>query len=193
MILTPSILRLAYANGFFPMPDPVTGELLWFNPDPRAIIPLDAFHVSRSLRRTLKHKSFEITTDRAFRDVMRACSERAETWITEEFIQVYGQLFDEGNAHSVEVWENGQLVGGTYGVALQGAFFAESKFHRVTDASKVALHGLVERLKAGGFTLLEVQFLTPHLQTLGAVNIPATEYKRRLTAALQVQTAWPRA
>jgi leucyl/phenylalanyl-tRNA--protein transferase len=184
MELHPDLLRTAYANGFFPMPDPETGELLWFNPDPRAILPLDGFHCSRSLERTLKRKKFTVSFDRAFEAVMRGCADRKETWITEEFVRVYTALHRDGDAHSVEVWQGNKLVGGLYGVSLGAAFFAESKFHRATDASKVALYNLVARLNEKKFKLLEVQFLTPHLAGLGAIQIPAREYQRRLSVAL---------
>jgi leucyl/phenylalanyl-tRNA--protein transferase len=183
--LTPELLALAYAEGYFPMPDPETGKLLWFNPDPRAVIPLDGFHVSHSLKRRLHKGDFKVTFDTAFIDVMRACADREETWITEEFVEAYTALHRMGKAHSVEVWEGKELVGGAYGVSIGGAFFAESKFHRARDASKVALYYLVERLKMRGFVLLEVQFLTPHLATLGAIEIPAIEYEKKLRAALR--------
>jgi leucyl/phenylalanyl-tRNA--protein transferase len=182
---TPELLRLAYAQGFFPMPDPDSGEILWFHPDPRAVLPLDGFHCSKSLQRTLKRKPFTVSVDRAFAAVMAACGARAETWITDEFKAAYGQLHAEGTAHSLEVWLDDRLVGGVYGVALGGAFFAESMFHRETDASKVALYHLVSKLKAAGFGLLEVQFLTPHLVSLGAIEIPRTEYLARLAVALR--------
>ena len=182
---TPDLLRAAYAQGFFPMPHPQTGEILWFNPDPRAVIPLDGFHVSRSLRRTLRRVPFEVTFDRDFHGVMAACADREETWITQDFMDSYGDLHRQGDAHSVEVWLGGRLVGGAYGVSLAGGFFAESMFHRVTDASKVALYHLVERLRARGMTLLEVQFMTDHLASLGAVLVPRAEYLRRLRQALR--------
>jgi leucyl/phenylalanyl-tRNA--protein transferase len=188
---TAALLRQAYAHGFFPMPHPDTGEILWFNPDPRAIIPLDGFHVSRSLARTLKRAPFTVTADQGFADVMTACGERQETWITDDFKRVYGELHQSGDAHSVEVRQGDELVGGVYGVTCGGAFFAESMFHRVTDASKVALYHLVERLKAGGFALLEVQFLTPHLKSLGAIEIPRAEYLRRLAKAVKLKAQFP--
>jgi leucyl/phenylalanyl-tRNA--protein transferase len=188
--LTPRLLEYAYRNGFFPMADD-DGEVGWYRPDPRAILPLDGFHVSRSLQRTLNRADFVVKSEGHFEEVMRACGDRPEgTWMNEEFIAAYTGLHRLGKAHAVSVWQDGKLVGGTYGVCLGGAFFAESKFHRVTDASKVALHGLVERLRAGGFSLLEVQFLTPHLQSLGAVEIAAEEYERRLEAALELPARW---
>jgi len=183
--LDPGLLRLAYARGYFPMPHPDTGEILWFSPDPRAIIPLGGFHCSRSLARTLRLGAFEISMDRDFAGVMAGCAERTETWITDEFKTAYGRLHAEGDAHSLEVWQEDKLVGGVYGVALGRAFFAESMFHRVTDASKVALYHLVERLRQQDMLLLEVQFLTSHLASLGAVEIPREQYLRRLAAALK--------
>jgi leucyl/phenylalanyl-tRNA--protein transferase len=188
--MTPALLRVAYSQGLFPMPEPQTEQVLWFSPDPRAIIPLDGFHTSRSLRRTLNKKKFRISFNEDFTGVMLACGDRKDTWINAEFLDVYSQLHREGGAHSVEVWQEGKLVGGTYGVALGGAFFAESKFHRVTDASKVAIYHLVKHLNERGFKLLEVQFLTPHLKTLGAVEISRPDYMKRLAAALKVKTSF---
>jgi leucyl/phenylalanyl-tRNA--protein transferase len=182
---TPDLLRLAYAQGYFPMPHPDTGEILWFHPDPRAVLPLDGFHVSRSLERTLKKVPFNVTIDQDFAGVMAGCAARAETWINELFKKTYGELHAQGDAHSVEVWLDGQLVGGVYGVALGGAFFAESKFHKVTDASKVALYHLVKHMKARGMSLLEVQFITPHLKSLGVIEVSRAQYMRRLRGALE--------
>jgi leucyl/phenylalanyl-tRNA--protein transferase len=166
------------------MADERSGEVLWFRPDPRAIIPLDDFHVSRSLARTLRRGTFEARVDTDFEGVMRGCADRPEgTWISERFLEVYGALHRAGTAHSVEAWREKQLVGGTYGLALGGAFMAESMFHRERDASKVALAALVQRLVERGFTLLDVQYLTPHLESLGAVEITRREYERRLQHA----------
>ncbi len=184
-ILTPELLIAAYRHGYFPMPHPETEEIIWFNPDPRAIIPLDGFHCSRSLRRSLRRSNFLVTIDKDFSGVLAGCAERAETWINTEITEAYERLHQHGDAHSLEIWQNDQLVGGTYGVAIGGAFFAESKFHRVTDASKAALYFLVEHLRAKGFSLLEVQFLTPHLRTLGAIQIPARDYEQRLQRAVR--------
>ncbi len=156
----------------------------WYRPDPRAILPLDAFHVSRSLKKTITSGYFQTTCDTDFLGVMIGCSKRPETWITEEFLTSYEGLHKLGKAHSVEVWREGRLVGGTYGVQLGGAFFAESKFHTETDASKVALAMLVERLNARGFALLEVQYWTEHLSHFGVIEIPDAEYIRRLNKAL---------
>ncbi len=172
------------------MPHPETQELLWFRPDPRAILPLDGFHVSQSLKKTLKKADITITTDRNFAMVMQHCAERETegTWINEEFFEAYTALHAEGNAHSLEVWHETKLVGGVYGVCLGGAFFAESMFHRRTDASKVALYHLTRKLSAMGFDLLEVQFMTPHLKSLGAIEIPGDDYLERLKKAIRKKT-----
>jgi leucyl/phenylalanyl-tRNA--protein transferase len=175
------------------MPDPQSEDILWLTPDPRAIIPLAHFHVSRSLLRTLKRGHFHATFDQSFMEVVEGCSQRPDTWITDEFKEAYGELHREGDAHSVEIWQSSELVGGVYGVALQGAFFAESMFHRATDASKIALLYLVERLKACRMELLEVQFLTPHLASLGAIEISRKEYLRRLKHALESHAKFTRA
>ncbi|NDE14842.1 leucyl/phenylalanyl-tRNA--protein transferase [bacterium] len=182
--LSPQLLIYAYSNGYFPMPDPVTGQIGWFRPDPRAVIPLDHFHASRSLMRTIKRGIFSVTVDQAFADVMKACAARPGTWITPEFIAAYSELFRRGYAHSVEVWHDQHLAGGLYGVSLSGAFFAESMFHNETDASKVALLKLVEHMTGKGMSLLEVQFLTPHLSTLGAVEVTDEAYVKLLQEAL---------
>ena len=185
LTLTPEGVELAYRHGIFPMADESSDEVLWFRPDPRAIIPLDGFHVSRSLARTMRRGHFEVRVDTDFEGVMRGCADRPDgSWISDRFVEVYGALHRAGKAHSVEVWSGGELVGGTYGVALGGAFMAESKFHRATDASKVALAALVERLRERRFTLLDVQYVTPHLERLGAVEITRREYEVRLDRAL---------
>jgi leucyl/phenylalanyl-tRNA--protein transferase len=183
--LTTELLISAYANGYFPMPHPETEEICWFHPDPRAVIPLDSFHVSRTLLRTMKRKNFRVSVDEDFEGVIDACADRKETWINEEIRSAFVALYREGHGHSVEVWEDDRLVGGTYGIAIRGAFFAESMFHKETDASKVALLGLVNHMKARGMTLLEVQFLTPHLASLGAVEISSDDYMERLRMALK--------
>jgi leucyl/phenylalanyl-tRNA--protein transferase len=186
--LDPRILKMAYARGWFPMPDPDTGEINWYQPDPRAIIPLDRFHSSRSLRRSMRKENLRVSIDEDFAGVMQGCASRPETWITPEFETAYKALYESGDAHSVEIWRGNELVGGVYGVSLGGAFFAESKFHKVRDASKMALFHLVEHMRARGMTLLEVQFLTPHLATLGAVLISSEDYMGRLAAALAQDT-----
>ena len=175
------------------MADADTGEIFWYDPDPRAIIPLDDnFHIPRRLARTVRQNKFEIKIDTAFRQVMQACAapapHRPETWISDEFIENYVALHQMGFAHSVESWQNGQLVGGLYGVSLQGLFAGESMFSFASDASKVALVHLVNHLRAKGFTLLDTQFTTPHLARFGTVEIPADEYKIRLAEAMTVFT-----
>ena len=182
-VLSIQNLLLAYSNGYFPMPDPETGEIVWLKPDPRAVLPLEKFHRSHSLKKSLA-KPYEVKVNTAFREVMLACSERKETWITDEFLQAYSELRKKGYADSIEVWKGGKLVGGVYGVSLGRAFFAESMFHKERDTSKIALSHLVDRLKSQGFKLLEVQFLTPHLKSLGAIEIPAADYEKQLRTAL---------
>lgn len=163
------------------------GELAWFSPDPRGVLPLDeGFHLPHGLARALRKNRFEIRVNTAFEPVMRACAEREETWIDEEIVSSYVELYRLGFAHSVETWREERLVGGLYGVTLGGAFFGESMFHRETDASKVALHALVERLRARGFTLLDIQWVTPHLATFGALEIPRRDYLRQLQKALRL-------
>lgn len=182
-MLPADLLLHAYRNAVFPMALE-NGEIGWFSPDPRAIIPLDTFHIPHGLRRTLKRGAFEIRVDAAFEEVMRGCAAREETWISEEIVESYVQLHQMGRAHSMEAWLDGELVGGLYGVALGGAFFGESMFHTVRDASKVALCALVERLRSRGFTLLDTQWITPHLQTFGALEIPRSVYRQLLAASL---------
>ena len=184
-MISADLLLHAYRNAVFPMASPA-GEIAWFSPDPRGIIPLDeGFRVPHGLRQALKKGAFEIRVDTAFETVMRQCAAREETWINEEIIASYTGLHRLGHAHSVEAWQDGRLAGGLYGVALGGAFFGESMYHEVTDASKVALHALVMRLRARGFGLLDTQWLTPHLETFGAVEIPRAEYRERLLACVE--------
>ena len=184
-MISAELLLHAYRNAVFPMASP-DGEIAWYSPDPRGIIPLDeGFRVPHGLRRTLKKGRFEIRVDTAFETVMRECAAREETWINEEIIASYTALHRLGHAHSVEAWLEGRLAGGLYGVALGGAFFGESMYHEVTDASKVALHALVMRLRARGFELLDTQWLTPHLETFGAVEIPRADYRGRLLACVE--------
>jgi leucyl/phenylalanyl-tRNA--protein transferase len=181
----------AYQVGVFPMAVPEARVFTWHHPDPRAIIPLDAYHIPRRLQRTLRQGRFEVTFDRAFADVMRGCAEGRPVWIGPAFHRIYGEMHQRGNAHSVEVWSDGRLVGGLYGVHLGGGFFAESKFHRVTDASKIAVASLILRLKERGFRLLEVQYLTEHLSQFGTIEIPDAEYQKRLRKALAVECPFP--
>lgn len=184
--LSAPLLLEGYRRGLFPMALE-DGEIGWFSPDPRGIIPIepDKFHVPHGLRRRLKHNPFTIDIDRDFEGVIRACSQRRETWISEEIIRSYRDLHMLGYAHSVECRMFGELVGGLYGVALRGVFFGESMFHTATDASKIALVTLVTRLRERGYTLLDIQWTTPHLKTFGALDIPRAEYLQRLATALQ--------
>jgi len=168
------------------MADGAGGEIGWYSPDPRAILPLDSLHVPKTLARRLRSGQFSVTADSAFAAVIAACARRKETWISPEIIDAYTDLHRRGFAHSVECRMGGKLAGGLYGVALGGAFFGESMFSVRTDASKVALVRLVEILREGGFTLLDIQFLTPHLAKFGAVEIPRTEYLRRLGGTLRL-------
>jgi leucyl/phenylalanyl-tRNA--protein transferase len=186
--LTPELLLYTYSQGIFPMGHD-DGEIYWYDPDQRAIIPLDDnFHVPRSLARRVRQGGFEVRVDSAFRAVITACAEpgedREHTWITPAIIDVYCELHQWGYAHSVETWIDGELVGGLYGVTVGGLFAGESMFSRATDSSKIALVHLVERLRVGGFTLLDTQFMTEHLRRFGAVEIARAEYQKRLQQAL---------
>jgi leucyl/phenylalanyl-tRNA--protein transferase len=188
--LDPRLLLQGYAAGIFPMADSRSArELYWVEPRERAIIPLDDFHVSRSLRRTLLSDRFRVSCDEDFGGVVAACADRTETWINGDIEGGMRALHAAGHAHSIEVWQSGKLVGGLYGVKLGRAFFGESMFSRATDASKVALAWLVARMKAGHFTLLDCQFMTDHLASLGAINVPRETYVELLSAALGVGAA----
>jgi leucyl/phenylalanyl-tRNA--protein transferase len=183
--LDPRLLLQGYASGIFPMADSRdASDLYWVEPRTRAIIPLDRFHLSRSLRRTLRSGRFTVSSDRDFAGVIAACAEREETWINAELEHAMIALHGSGHAHSIEVWDGERLVGGLYGVKLGRAFFGESMFSRATDASKVALAWLVARMKAGNFFLLDCQFMTEHLASLGAINVPRETYVALLAAAL---------
>jgi leucyl/phenylalanyl-tRNA--protein transferase len=185
-VISAELLLHAYRNGVFPMAMD-GGEIGWFSPDPRAVIPLDEqFHVPHGLRRTLKKNAFEIRVDTAFHRVIAACARRKETWINREILESYRNLHELGHAHSVESWYEGELAGGLYGVSIGGAFFGESMFHDVTDASKVALHALVERLRVRGFKLLDTQWTTSHLRTFGTREIPRSEYLSELKVAVDL-------
>ena len=183
--LEPRTLLRAYAEGVFPWfgeGDPIC----WWSPDPRAIFEMDGLHVSRRLLRTIRSGKFRVTFDRAFADVMRGCADREEgTWITPEMLVAYRRLHELGHAHSVEVWHGDELAGGVYGVGLGGFFAGESMFHRRSDASKVALAALFDRLRARGYELFDTQFVTEHTARLGAIEIPRAEYLRRLRRALR--------
>lgn len=187
LMFTPTGVEFAYRRGIFPMYNQWTGEIDWYRPDPRAIIPLESFHISRSLARTIRQGVFEVRINTDFKGVMEGCRANREDgmWISDEFIVLYGELHRQGKAHSVETWRNGKLVGGTYGLALGAAFMAESMFHYETDASKVALAALVDRLRERNFQLLDVQYVTSHLARFGAVEIPHREYYDRLRRALR--------
>jgi len=214
-MLGPELLLNAYRRGVFPMAVGKRGDIGWFSPDPRAVIPLDdRFHIPHGLRRVLKQNKFIVTFDTNFESVIRACAQRQEgTWISKQIIESYGALHRLGHAHSVEVWlrpktvaprqaredkpaeqgasmpsasRSADPVGGLYGVHVGGAFFGESMFHRVTDASKVALVALVQRLRSGGFTLLDTQWQTPHLKQFGTFEISSKQYRKLLDRALQL-------
>ncbi|NKB29006.1 MAG: leucyl/phenylalanyl-tRNA--protein transferase [Rhodobacteraceae bacterium] len=184
--VTPELLLHAYASGVFPMSesrdDPT---LFWVDPDRRGVLPLDGFYLSRSLRRTQRRDTYAISYNTAFAAVVDGCADRDDTWINATIRALYLELHQRGAAHSVEVWKGGDLVGGVYGVTLGAAFFGESMFSTARDASKVALAHLVDRLNRCGFTLLDTQFITPHLANLGAVEISREAYHRRLAAALR--------
>jgi leucyl/phenylalanyl-tRNA---protein transferase len=187
--ITPEILLRAYAAGFFPMAERREARgLAWVSPETRGVLPLDRFHVSRRLARTIKSERFRVCIDTAFPDVIRACAEpawdREQSWINDEIVTLYCELHERGHAHSVECWRDGKLVGGLYGVSLGAAFFGESMFSRERDASKVALAHLAARLIRGGFELLDAQFPTDHLAQFGAISIPRSEYLRKLNRAI---------
>ncbi len=189
--LTPELLLAAYGNGIFPMADEDSDwEISWYSPAERGVLPLESFHIPHDLSRLLRQRQFEVTFDRDFEAVMRGCADRDSTWISEKLVAAYVALHEAGHAHSVECRQEGRLGGGLYGVRLGGAFFGESMFHRVRDASKVALVHLVERLKQGGFTLLDTQFVTPHLEQFDATEIGREEYLRQLANALHIDATW---
>ncbi|MEZ4617272.1 MAG: leucyl/phenylalanyl-tRNA--protein transferase [Caldilineaceae bacterium] len=187
--ITPDLLLYAYSQGIFPMGNEEDDEIYWYDPNPRAIIPLDTFHIPRSLARRIRKGGFEVRVDTAFREVITACAEpRADDglWITPAIIDMYCELQRLGYAHRVETWIGGELVGGLYGVALGGLFAGESMFSRAPDSSKIALVHLVQRLVSGGFVLLDTQFMTEHLRRFGTLEIPRDEYQRRLQIALEI-------
>lgn len=190
--LTPELLLQAYAAGIFPMAETRDAEdVFWVDPRRRGVMPLDGFHLSRSLARRLRRGGFEITVNRDFEGVIDACAERDETWINRTIRRLCLALHGSGDAHSLEVWQEGDLAGGVYGIALGSAFFGESMFSRRTDGSKIALAYLVDRLRSQGFTLFDTQFLTPHLARLGAIEIPREAYRAQLREALGARAVFP--
>ncbi|MCF4099848.1 leucyl/phenylalanyl-tRNA--protein transferase [Maritalea mediterranea] len=190
--LTPDMILGAYAHGIFPMAESADSpDLFWVDPEYRGIIPLDGLHISKSLRKVLKKKDYEVRFDHDFDLVISQCAApmrgREETWINPEIKSLYRELFDRGFCHTVEIWRDNEIIGGLYGLALGGAFFGESMFHRATNGSKIALVELVNHLNAKGFVLLDTQFTTPHLETLGAIEITRTQYHARLAKALKTR------
>jgi len=193
--LTPELVIRAYCAGIFPMAEDAGDEnVFWVSPDRRGILPLDGFRLSASLRKAMRKSGFTLRVDSDWEGVVEGCAtvgkDRASTWINATIRAVYGELFARGVVHTVEVWDGAELVGGLYGLAIGGAFFGESMFHRRTNASKMALAHLVERLRAGGFVLLDTQFITPHLASLGGIEIPREAYEERLAAALEKRGDW---
>lgn len=184
-MIDPELLLQGYRLGVFPMAME-DDSIQWFSPDPRAILPLHDFHVPHALRRVMRRKVFETTTNKEFSEVIEQCAKREDTWINPEIIESYTRLHQLGYAHSVEAWKGGKLAGGLYGVAVGGAFFGESMFHCVTDASKVALVALVNHLRAKKFALLDTQWLTPHLQQFGGIEISRDHYLRMLRSAVEL-------
>ena len=187
--LTPWLIRYGYERGAFPM-TVEDGSVQWFQPRKRCLFPIDGIHVSRSLAKTIRQGKFEITFDLAFSEVMRFCLRPTDNWISEDFIRVYSEVHRQGWAHSVECWLDGELVGGSYGIALGSCFCAESMFHRATDASKVALWALVNRCESLGFTIFDAQIMNPHLDSLGAYEVPLLAYEIMLSDALGRTTPW---
>jgi leucyl/phenylalanyl-tRNA---protein transferase len=190
--ITADIVLKAYAAGLFPMAESAADPRLhWIDPEERGILPLDGFHVSHSLRKTVRRQLYTIQVNTAFTDVIRACAApgrgRTTTWINRRIVDLYTELFGKGQCHSVEAWHEGKLVGGLYGVHIGGAFFGESMFSRATDASKVALVHLVARLRAQGFLLLDAQFMNDHLMQFGATPVPRARYRQMLAAAIRVE------
>lgn len=189
--LNPGTVLQGYRLGAFPMADPMAGDAVgWYAPDPRAILPIEDFHVPTNLEKLVERGVFDVVSDAGFEDVVRACADRDTTWISEEIIRVYTELHHAGYAHSVECRVGGELVGGLYGVAIGGAFFGESMFHRVSNASKVALVHLMRKLRQGGFALLDTQYSTPHLKQFGVREISRSRYERLLEGALRVSAEW---
>lgn len=193
--ITPELIVRAYRAGIFPMAeDADDDDLFWVSPELRGIMPLDGFHASRSLRKAMRKSGWTLRVDTDWDGIIEGCAsvgqDRHTTWINKTIRSVYGALFRRGIAHSVEVWDGETLIGGLYGLAIGAAFFGESMFHRRTDASKMAMAHLVERLNAGGFQLLDTQFLTDHLASLGGIEITRTDYEDRLARALAMDADW---
>ena len=189
--MTAEQLIEAYRNGIFPMADSATSRLVrWYAPDPRSVLPLDAFHVPHNVSKLVRQGKFEVTVDRDFASVIAGCAQRDETWISQEIVRVYSELHQQGLAHSVECWKGGLLTGGLYGVSIGGAFFGESMFSRVRDASKVALVHLVGRLIRGGYRLLDIQMTTSLTAQFGAIQISKSDYQQRLAEALKLEGDW---
>jgi leucyl/phenylalanyl-tRNA--protein transferase len=188
-IIAPDLLLEAYAGGMFPMAME-NGEMGWFSPDPRGIIPIKEFHIPHGLKKVLRHNPFEVRIDTAFGAIMKGCADRESTWISDMIHRSYVKLHELGFAHSVEIWQDNTLVGGLYGLAMGGAFFGESMFSRVPNASKVALATLVSRLESRGFVLLDTQWVTEHLTQFGAHEIPRTTYLKRLNKALNLHASF---
>ena len=188
-IIAPDLLLEAYAGGMFPMAME-NGEMGWFSPDPRGIIPIKEFHIPHGLKKVLRNHPFEVRIDTAFGAIMKGCADRESTWISDMIHRSYVKLHELGFAHSVEIWQDNTLVGGLYGLAMGGAFFGESMFSRVPNASKVALASLVSRLDARGFVLLDTQWVTEHLTQFGAHEIPRSTYLKRLNKALNLHCSF---
>lgn len=189
--LSSELVIQGYCSGVFPMAHPSEGnEIFWHAPDPRAILPIDDFHIPSNLARLVRQRPFTVATDRAFDDVIRACASRDTTWISEEIIRIYIDLFEMNFAHSVECWSEGTLVGGLYGVAVKGAFFGESMFFRASNASKVALVHLFDMLLRGGYLLHDIQYLSSHMEQFGAVEIPREQFLDKLDDALDTVGEW---
>ena len=189
--ITPELLLRAYAMGVFPMAEARdSADIQWVEPRRRGVFPLNGFHISRSLAKVIREGDYQITIDQDFAGVVQACADRPETWINDEIFRLYKSLFNMGHAHSLEVWDKDKLIGGVYGVVLGAAFFGESMFSRRPNASKIALAWLVHRLRAGGFQLFDTQFLTPHLASLGAVEISRAQYQRDLATALPLAASF---
>ena len=193
--LTPELIIRAYQAGIFPMAeDASSDDLFWVSPQLRGVIPLETAHISRTLRKTLRTHPYDVRVDTDFPGVIEGCAtsgtERDTTWINAEIRRLYGALFDRGFVHTVEVWDGPDLVGGLYGVSIGAAFFGESMFHRKTDCSKIAMAHLIERLRAGGYRLLDTQFVTDHLKTFGGIEIPREDYELRLADALPHEANW---